>query len=156
MDFEWIGKMKTKLLIGLIIVAVTQTTFANIPTKPNACPTIATIKSVGIQEAIRFRDKWISVIRKNSFGTNVEWGFALESEFKTNDSNEALKMANDSLTDLNQIGEPSLIKENSKEYWLCSYTQYDLNNSEYTIGITVSPADLTPMPAMARMMRNMR
>jgi len=152
--------MKTKIFAGLLIAAAAHTALAVTPTKPNACPSISAIKSVGINEARKEEDggaMWYSFIRKNSFGTNVEWEFILRGDFNTQKSSEAIKMANASLSSMNTISEPVLTEDNGKEAWACAYFPSSADQTHgYLMGLALSPADWIEIPAIARIISKMR
>ena len=152
--------MKTKILASLIMAAATHAALAYTPSKPDACPTLAAIKSAGITEAYKMgegSDGWLSVIRKNSFGTNVEWEFILQSGYKNKDTREVIKLANESLSSLNLMGEPQLTKEDGKEAWVCGYMPANPSDADGPLyGIALTPADTMELPTAMRIMRRMR
>ena len=115
--------MKFKLLVTALALAMTQTVFAaDYPANPRKCPTVASIKSVGVSDAYLLRDAeggaLTGIERHNYFGTKVEWTLLVGIFYPDTSKSEVLAKANTLISDLTYAVGP--VQERNG-LWVCAY-----------------------------------
>jgi hypothetical protein len=117
--------MKYKLLFALVFLFA-QTTVHAVPLKPNACPTIASIKAAHFSVEPYMVDSttvwWFD--SSGYFGTPESWWVeTIVWTEKPHDKNEALRIGNALIASLFFIGGPDLsIDSYGNVTWQCTYS----------------------------------
>lgn len=129
-----------KLKVSTIILAsfIAQSTFAanNLQTKPEVCPSVSALQSVGVNKASDGAlGGWLAMNSKNNYGTAYEWSFAVLVGPAANEA-EAIKLANSEIKTMTYIQGPEERAEGTNE-WGCLYMTSDENQF---IGFAVTPA----------------
>lgn len=92
---------------------------AKLPTKPEACPSVSAIQSVGIELVGKIDDKnWAAGVMSNSYGTTESWTFVIK-DMKAKDEAEARAKAAEAMQTLGyQLGP---IPHSEPDGWGCLY-----------------------------------
>ena len=127
--------MKIKFLIAVSVFAF-STIVQAMPTKPEKCPGINEIASVGLSKDFigknKDNDTWTVGMPHNMYKTNVSWTFLI-GNINAKNQDEAYQKANDSL--------PTLIRNSELTYmqdlnvWMCFYKTKTRYNA-----VSISPA----------------
>jgi hypothetical protein len=144
--------MKFKLLVTALALAMTQMVFAaNDPVRPDKCPTVASMRSVGVSDIYKFRDHpdggvvaMSGFVQNNSFGTDVEWSLLVGLIEPGHAKNEVLALANSLETDLVYSIGP--VQERTGQ-WVCAYTHptdKEHGDKGYTAWAIYPSMDLPP------------
>ena len=122
--------MKTKILLSLALIATTSAVFANNPAEQKpACPSVAAIKSVGVNKAANQYLGWQAWNAEHRYDTEQSWSFIVVGLFtEPKNADEALQKYNSTLGSLKLVSEatyspPSSLSE--KPYWSCVYRSDD-------------------------------
>ncbi|HTM62930.1 MAG TPA: hypothetical protein VL360_00345 [Gammaproteobacteria bacterium] len=146
--------MKYKMLSSVILFALSQTVFANIQNKPASCPTLSSIKSVGINEAYLLNNMWMFFIKQNNFGTKEQWTFIMEGALPTHDKAQAIAEANARLSGLKFANGPEKTDTSGRESYSCGYLpegQPDQHGIFFAVAIT-PPVELPDMKQILKKM----
>lgn len=112
--------MKYKVLTLTLAALLSQASIAaTIHAKPNACPSLAAIKSIGLNNAVLTRLGWLGY-SINQFDTNAEWTFATFIDGNFDNPVQALKQGNKDLSLLKETEGP--VQGNGKDEWDCMYS----------------------------------
>lgn len=127
--FIRISLLKTKFLFSTVIISALcfQSVNATTMPKPEQCPSVASLKAVGIQLNEVFETyigRW-ETRTVNKFNTNNYWYFDI-ARIHANDQNEAHQKANDTLsTMILTSGEPKWYPP-PVDHWMCEYFAWPL------------------------------
>jgi hypothetical protein len=132
--------MKFKTLLITLLLIMEQTAFA-LTDKPEACPSLAAIQTVGVNHVIYHpREGWEVKAPKNKYGTKEEWRFTIAFGNTLKDK-DALATAKEFIAALLPTGgEPVLLGGK----WICHYVS--TVDWERGIGWAVTP----PEPKLAQ------
>ena len=141
--------MKVKLLTATIALLITQTSLAASRIDPYTCPSVDTIKNIGISNTSKDDDlpsnEWIGVELSNRYGTNDYWTFAIGG-FEGKDRSEILAKANAAISTLTFEGGPYLSMRGEDTEWVCEYASKD-GSAKFAVAITpplkLNTAELT-------------
>lgn len=106
--------IKSKLAFSIVLLSTSC--FAS--PKPELCPTVAAIKSVGVQQADTSLLGWQVASDKNHFGTKELWQFVMIMVGDQSQSEEeVLAKANSKIGSLTLMSGP----EENNRHWECTY-----------------------------------
>ncbi|WP_131782689.1 DUF4949 domain-containing protein [Legionella gresilensis] len=123
--------MKFSKLVFALPLLVSQSVFALTSDKPNTCPSLQALASVGVSDAESVDDGniWLAYRPSNSFETTNKWTLAV-APIEAKSASEAIKKANKSIPSLALLEGP--VEEDGM--WGCLYANSD--NSFMAIAVT--------------------
>jgi len=123
---------KSVVLMGMLSAMLLTSAHANFLKKPSKCPTMASIKQVGIQHARQSEvgSDWVAW-SNNNYNTNDLWMFIIISIEAKNESN-ALQKAQKMLPKFQHVGGPPIPEDDA---YSCLYTT-PMPQEKYAIAIT--------------------
>lgn len=123
----------SKIKLAFLIVLLSTSCFAT--PKPEVCPAVAALKSVGVQHADTSLMGWQVYSDKNHFGTKQVWMFVmiLGGDESPNEA-AAIAKGNSKVSSLVFYGGP----EKNNGTWECSYMIPNEEDHHHTIGIAVT------------------
>lgn len=124
--------MKLKLLAATAALLLTQTTMAAEMTSPFSCPSVDTLKNIGITDVTSDHGEWLGVILNDKLGTTINWSFFV-GPFEKSPRNEMLAKANIALLSLELSGAPN---EGPVGTWECKYDSKISSKKLQAIAIT--------------------
>lgn len=133
--------MKYKLLAAALTLLATQTAVAM--SDPFPCPTVASLKRVGITSLTILNGgptkEWSGIERSNSYDTGVDWTFFITIRgLIGKPRNEILGRANTAISSLVLEGGPWLTHDHpdgAEKAYFCKYNSID-GSSDWSIAIT--------------------
>lgn len=134
--------MKIKLLTAALALIMTNAVFAANYPNPGKCPSLKSLKSVGVSNIRQWSDAWTG-IERNNFDTSVKWTFVVGAFPGDTPKNEVLAKANAAISDLVYINGP---KKDDSDVWACIY----VNSKGIEDAVAIYPADIIPEQKMAR------
>lgn len=141
--------MKIKLLTTTLALIMTNAVFAaNYPNPgkcPSQCPSLGSLKSVGVSNIRAWSNAWTG-IERNNFDTSVKWTFVVGAFPGDTPKNEVLAKANAAISDLVYINGP---KQDDDGVWACIY----VNSKGIEDAAAFYPADIIPESQMARYLK---
>lgn len=102
----------------LLIAGICAPCFADMPPKPEACPQVQAIKSVGFSLSPHNDKGYYVVGQFDQYNTKETWLFAIPNIQATSDS-DALSIAYKALDTLSSVSTPLAVE--SKNVWACMY-----------------------------------
>jgi hypothetical protein len=124
--------MKFQKLVFALPFLISQSVFALTSDKPNACPTIKALSSVGVSNAEFVEDgnMWVTYRPSNGFETAEKWTLVV-LPIEAKNASQAISKANTSLPTLALLEGP----KEEDGMWGCLYT-----NKDYSLmAIAVTP-----------------
>lgn len=119
--------IKIKLAFSLVLLSASC--FAT--PKPETCPTVAALKSVGVRHAYTSMMGWQVASDESHFGTKEIWGFVMILiGDKSQHESEAIAKANSKISSLILANGP----EESNHSWQCTYMMPSYGDDHF-IGI---------------------
>ncbi|WP_115705519.1 DUF4949 domain-containing protein [Legionella sainthelensi] len=126
--------MKLKIMNAILFFSLSQFSFAATPEKPNQCPSVSVLKTVGVFEVIKESGLWYGAVRSHNYDTKDHWTFAI-GPFRTASENDAKQQALRALDSLVFEKGPLGINIEGQDSWVCLYK----NNSGHSAA-TITPA----------------
>ena len=130
--------MKIKLLTATLALLITQTSLAASGNDPFTCPSVDTIKNIGVSNISKDDDlpsnEWLGVEPGNHYGTNDNWTFVIGG-FEGKDRSEILAKANAAIFTLTLEGGPFLSRRGVNTEWVCDYASND-GSAKFAVAIT--------------------
>jgi hypothetical protein len=143
-------KMKRKFTMIVLASLFAQTSFASavFQAKPESCPSVSAIQSVGVDVALDgVYGGWAGMHQKNNYGTPETWSF-LVVVGQANDQIDALKIANGAIKQLT-LSEGPIQKDDGSDNWACLYVD---NLENKYVGFAATPAvDSMPEQLITRL-----
>ncbi|MGQ3888451.1 DUF4949 domain-containing protein [Legionella sp. CNM-1927-20] len=124
--------MKISKLVFALPLVISQSVFAVTSDKPDACPTVKALSSIGVSNAefVEDGDAWVTYRPSNSFETADKWTLVV-LPIEAKNASEAVSKANKSLPSLTLLEGP----REEDGMWGCLYT----NNDYSLMAIAVTP-----------------
>lgn len=119
---------KISCLTVLAVIGLNAPSYA-MPPEPAKCPSVESIKSVGLSYASPDSDGYMA-LQINKYNTNDKWLFGLTS-IQASSSEEALSIGNQLLSTL--FGSPIPTPISSQNIWACLY---QTANGSYGVALT--------------------
>lgn len=117
------------VISALLLVGVAQA----MPPKPEKCPDVSAIKSVGVEVAERANDgTWVAGVLSNHYDTQDDWTFGM-IKIRARNEDEALKKAAKGLGSLSFQHGPMAVEQYN--VWACLY-----NTATGYPAVTINPA----------------
>lgn len=124
--------MKLRSILLVFLMSLTSLTFAKLPKKPNACPSLNAIKSKPFNMVLSTEHGYITAAL-SQYNTSQRWAF-LMGYFKTYNAMDALSTGNQYLMFI--TGNPSPKPSSDQTEWTCVY---DVPGSYYgAVAVTQS------------------
>lgn len=130
--------MKLQIISAVLLVSLSQFSFAANAPKPNNCPTVSALQTVSITYVEQNDENglWSAGVLSNNYQTNEKWSFAI-GEFNATNEIDAKHQATDSLLSLKLQQGPLPFKINGEDSWICLYS----DGSGHTAGAMTPPVD---------------
>lgn len=141
--------MKIKsMIMAVACCAVTVSLHANVLPKPNSCPSVESMKQVGLQHFEKMGELWAGW-SKNQYGTNESWFFMMflpSANSKSDAATEATKAFDSLYLGTGPVYDDGGDSSSGEESWVCLYTNPELN-----LGVA-----MTPPPPLERAMTKLK
>ncbi len=137
--------MKYKLLTAALTLIAAQTAFSAVIADPFPCPSVRTLKSVGVSSVMWHPlggpgEEWAGIERNNNYYTGVDWTFIIEvSGLKDKPKNEILASTNAAISNLILEGGPYPISPADETFPDNYYCEYFTNDGSHTFAVAITP-----------------
>jgi hypothetical protein len=112
--------MKLRIVLLSFLMAFTQLSFAQMPPKPDSCPSASALQGVPFIFAQKPDEApgFMAIAMPSNYGTNDTWGF-LMGFIDAKDAFEAVMTANQHLGGV--YGDPEPFPVEDQNVWICGY-----------------------------------
>lgn len=111
--------MKLRIMNTVLFLSLSQFSFAASPPKPNSCPSVSALQTIGVTEIIK-EGLWYGAVKSNNYDTNDKWTFSI-GNFKATDENDAKQQALQAVSALTLQTGPVAFNINGQDSWVCVY-----------------------------------
>lgn len=110
--------MKIKIISALFFYTFSQFSFADLAGKPENCPSVASLQSVGVSQFLNQAGQWFGVVKSDSFDTNNKWT-VVYGPYKAENEEDMNEQIADTLENL--IFKMGPIPGHINNSWICAY-----------------------------------
>lgn len=135
--------MKAKFLAIFGLVLIGNIANANQLVPPVACPTVAALSAVGVNQAVPVENMWVMYQWKDKFGTADDWSlYVMAMGYDQANPAEIIPEINAKLINVKFTEGPVEQHKGNHTKWACTYELDEKDNADvprYLLAVTLTP-----------------